>query len=204
MAADGTRVRQLTFDRGIQEVPRWSPNGRWIAFNAAPVLPWEPGFSTSIWVMRADGTATPGDDGRLRRRAGLVTGRLSAGLRPPHRRRQQVAAVYVANHDGSGLHEVVPPTAGLEHPDWSPDGRWITFNIAPEAPNDPRNARSSPCDQTVIASESFRRRRRATCSSSRCGHRTASSSLLAATIDAPASSISASSKRRPWRADRHR
>jgi TolB protein len=56
MAADGTRVRQLTFDRGIQEVPRWSPNGRWIAFNAAPVLPWEPGFSTSIWVMRADGT----------------------------------------------------------------------------------------------------------------------------------------------------
>ena len=29
----------------------------------------------------------------------------------------------------------MPPTPGLEHPDWSPDGRWITFNIAPEAPN---------------------------------------------------------------------
>jgi Tol biopolymer transport system component len=27
----------------------------------------------------------------------------------------------------------VPPRAGLEHPDWSPDGRQISFNIAPEA-----------------------------------------------------------------------
>ena len=139
MAADGTRVRQLTFDRGIQEVPRWSPTGRWIAFDAAPVLPWEPGFSTSIWVMRADGTqprqvTTDGfdvepvwsPDGLQ-----LAFARLIDDV-------NGVAAVYVVNRDGSGLHEVVPPTAGLEHPDWSPDGRWITYNIAPEAQNDPQ------------------------------------------------------------------
>jgi WD40-like Beta Propeller Repeat len=38
------------------------------------------------------------------------------------------------NRDGTGLREVVPSTFGLEHPDWSPDGRWISFNIAPEVP----------------------------------------------------------------------
>ncbi|HET8862277.1 MAG TPA: hypothetical protein VFM94_03405, partial [Solirubrobacterales bacterium] len=43
-------------------------------------------------------------------------------------------AIYVMNRDGTHLREVVPPTLGLEHPDWSPDGRWITFNIAPEVP----------------------------------------------------------------------
>jgi WD40 repeat protein len=39
------------------------------------------------------------------------------------------------NTDGTGLREVVPPLADLEHPDWSPDGRWITFSIEPPAPN---------------------------------------------------------------------
>ena len=139
MAADGTRVRQLSFDRGIQEVPRWSPNGRWIAFNAAPVLPGEPGFSTSIWLMRADGT----------QRRQVTTDGFDVepvwspdGLQLAFARliddANGVAAVYVVNRDGTGLHEVVPPTAGLEHPDWSPDGRWITFNIAPEAQNEPQ------------------------------------------------------------------
>lgn len=29
---------------------------------------------------------------------------------------------------------MVAPRAGLEHPDWSPDGRTITFNVSPENP----------------------------------------------------------------------
>jgi hypothetical protein len=37
----------------------------------------------------------------------------------------QLAAVYVVNVDGSHLHRVVAARAGLEHPDWSPDSRWI-------------------------------------------------------------------------------
>jgi hypothetical protein len=42
---------------------------------------------------------------------------------------RQLEGIYVINSDGSGLREVVAPRAGLEHPDWSPDGRSITFNI---------------------------------------------------------------------------
>jgi dipeptidyl aminopeptidase/acylaminoacyl peptidase len=49
----------------------------------------------------------------------------------------QLEAIYVINSDGTGLREVVAPRAGLEHPDWSPDGKSIvsdaiSFNIAPE------------------------------------------------------------------------
>jgi hypothetical protein len=45
----------------------------------------------------------------------------------------------VVNTDGTGLHQVVAPRSGLEHPDWAPQGAggWITFNIAPEAPDAP-------------------------------------------------------------------
>lgn len=43
----------------------------------------------------------------------------------------QLEGIYVINSDGSGLREVVAPRAGLEHPDWSPDGRSIMFNIEP-------------------------------------------------------------------------
>lgn len=44
----------------------------------------------------------------------------------------QLEAIYVMNSDGTGLREVVAARPALEHPDWSPDGRSITFNIAPE------------------------------------------------------------------------
>ena len=47
----------------------------------------------------------------------------------------QLEAIDVINTDGTHLRQVVPPLADLEHPDWSPNGTWITFNIAPEAPN---------------------------------------------------------------------
>ena len=136
MDPNGRHVRQLTFGKGIQEVPKWSPDGRWITFDASPDFPDEPGFHTDIWTMRADGTGarqlTSGafdvepvfsPDGR-RIAFGRITGVDAQGF--------QLEAVYVINTDGTHLREVVPPLADLEHPDWSPDGAWISFNIAPE------------------------------------------------------------------------
>jgi Tol biopolymer transport system component len=56
MDPNGRHVRQLTFGEGIQEVPKWSPDGRWITFDASPDFPDAPGFHTDIWIMRADGS----------------------------------------------------------------------------------------------------------------------------------------------------
>ncbi len=51
-AADGT-VHQLTSDPGLETgVPRWSPDGKTIAFNRQPS---KPGAAEDIWMMEADG-----------------------------------------------------------------------------------------------------------------------------------------------------
>jgi len=133
----GRHMRQITFGAGFQEVPKWSPSGRLITFDASPVLPDVPGFHTSIWVMRADGSHARQVTYRgfdvepvfspdsLKIAFGRITGINANG--------DQLEALYVVDVDGSHLHRVVAPTAGLEHPDWSPNGRWISFNIAPEA-----------------------------------------------------------------------
>ena len=134
MDSHGRNMRQLTYGEGIQELPKWSPDGRWIAFNASTQFPDEPGFHTDLWIMRADGSHK-----RRLTRDSFDTepvfspdGRRIAFARITDAVEFQVA-IYVVRTDGTHLREVVPPTFGLEHPDWSPDGRWITFNIAPEA-----------------------------------------------------------------------
>jgi Tol biopolymer transport system component len=137
MDPNGHRVRQLTFGPAIQEIPEWSPDGRRIAFGASPILPGEPGFHTDIWIMRADGThkrqlTSGGFDGEP---VFSPDGRRIAFARITHDAEIADAAIYVMNTDGSHLRQVVPSTFGLEHPDWSPDGRWISFNIAPTTPD---------------------------------------------------------------------
>ena len=142
---DGTGFRQLTFGVGIQEVPRYAPDGRHIVFDASALSPDDPTFTTDIWVMNADGShprqVTQGGfdvepayspDGRY-----IVFGRIFGPTSPTDIYQQE--AVYVVRTDGTGLREVVPPTAELEHPRWSPDGRLLTFNIAPEAEDVPNN-----------------------------------------------------------------
>ena len=122
MDPNGRHVRQLTFGPAIQEIPEWSPDGRWITFGAAPIFPGEPGFHTDIWIMRANGShkrqlTRGGFDGEP---VFSPDGRRIAFARITNDAEFEVA-IYVMNRDGSHLREVVPPTLGLEHPDWSPE-----------------------------------------------------------------------------------
>jgi Tol biopolymer transport system component len=137
MAADGRDVRQLTFGATIQEVPKWSPDGRWITFDASRLALDDPAFSTSIWIMRADGSKARqltsdgfdvepvfSPDGSQ-----IAFARIT-GTSPSN---TQLSAIYVVNTDGTQLRQIVAALPGLEHPDWSPDSRWVSFNIAPDA-----------------------------------------------------------------------
>ena len=134
---DGRHRTTLTSAAGVQESPKWSPDGESIAYNGFPFPVDEANFEISIRVMGADGSdprqltygaldvePVSSPDGTR-----IAFGRI-AGDSPDG----QLEAIYVINSDGTGLREVVAPRAGLEHPDWSPDGRLITFNIAPENP----------------------------------------------------------------------
>jgi TolB protein len=131
---DGTGRRQLTNELGVEEIPSWSPDGTHIAYDAGD--PNQPDFSTSIWLIRSDGTqarqlTTDGfdvepsfaPDGRR-----IAFTRIVEDL--PVAAPQTLETVTT---DGSQIRQVVPTTDGLEHPQWSPDGHWIAFNIAPEA-----------------------------------------------------------------------
>ncbi|MDQ0826222.1 Tol biopolymer transport system component [Arthrobacter sp. B2I5] len=134
---DGGHRTTLTSAPGVQEAPKWSPDGNSIVYDGFPFPVDEANFAISIWVIDADSS----DPRQVTRNAldvepvfspdgtriafGRITGDSPDG---------QLEAIYVINSDGTGLREVVAPRAGLEHPDWSPDGRSITFNIAPENP----------------------------------------------------------------------
>jgi Tol biopolymer transport system component len=114
--ADGTALRQVTGDTAIDRVPRWSPDGEWLAFFSTR------GGPVQLWKVRADGSelqpmtdvgAVPAwsPDGRR-----LATGTLHgyAYVLDPHR----------------PWTEQVPDTLRLEGiagtafspNDWSPDG----------------------------------------------------------------------------------
>ena len=55
--ATGGSRQDLTSAPGIQETPKWSPDGQWITYGAfdPQTQDWAD-FSTSIWVMRSDGS----------------------------------------------------------------------------------------------------------------------------------------------------
>jgi TolB protein len=145
---DGGDVRVITSGRGIQEAPSWSPSGNRIVFDHSPESdPSTPGFHTRLWTMRPDGS----DARRLSmRRPGFdvepkysPNGRWIAFARllPPTKKRQLLTAIMIVGAHGGRVRRLTPwraypdqPTphdAYVEHPTWSPDSRWILFNVAP-------------------------------------------------------------------------
>ena len=116
--ATGGSRQDLTSAPGIQETPKWSPDGQWITYGAfdPQTQDWAD-FSTSIWVMRSDGSDARRvtDDGfdvepvfspdGNQILFGRIMGDSLAG---------QLEALYVVNTDGTGLREIV-----AREPAWS-------------------------------------------------------------------------------------
>ena len=122
MNADGTNPRRLTITAaGNNLFPRWSPNGKRIAFNS------DRDGRHKIYLMNADGTEltllTPEGGGRPTwspdgRRIAFTSRFADTGT---------ATAIAVIDVDGTKLTYLTHNDASDGHPDWSPDGRRIAF-----------------------------------------------------------------------------
>jgi len=112
MNADGSRKRKLTRDRGFDDYPTWSPDGRRIAFLRGR------GARGQLYVVNADGSGL-----RNLMRIGSPAFSYSHVVWSPDGRTIHFGR-YLISTDGSGARKLpyIPLIAV-----WSPDGRQIAF-----------------------------------------------------------------------------
>jgi Tol biopolymer transport system component len=145
MRPDGTDVRKLTDSIGFSGHPSWSPDGRWVIFDADRA---DYPRSQGLYVIRSDGT------GGLRRVTSLPAtsfwqelGRFSpdgsriafdegrGGNVLTNHREGAVAgeqfAVFTVRPDGTDRRQLTDWGAHCGDPDWSPDGTRIVCGGQP-------------------------------------------------------------------------
>jgi Tol biopolymer transport system component len=127
--ANGTHLTRLSHNPCLPDTcPNdlegvWSPDGRWIAFSRFDDRDPDP---DALFKMQADGSHVS-----LVTARGTEPGWSPDGERLSYVRRTQSGgiAIFTARLDGTHERQVSPWRlhAG-DHPDWSPDGRWIVFH----------------------------------------------------------------------------
>ena len=139
--ADGSGLRVLTHDKVTELSPKWSPDGREIAYIRSTAK-----GSSQVWLMSAEGSHRRP---LTRLRAVQLYGSSAMpSLDWSPTGRQIVVAAYPPDPDNNGgpqhlylantrtgafaqLTSGTSMTTNDEDPTWSPDGRWIAFRRAP-------------------------------------------------------------------------
>jgi Tol biopolymer transport system component len=134
---DGSDLQQITFGAGVHEATSWSPTGMQIGFIYSPLSPDDPNFTTSIFVMNADGTnpraVTTGFFDVEPRFSPDGTRIVFSRIRKFGGNGFQQEAIFVVNADGSDPRQLTAWGLAEEHSTWSPDSQRIVFDVAKES-----------------------------------------------------------------------
>jgi Tol biopolymer transport system component len=129
--ASGGAATLLTSGPGMSELPSWSPDGSWIAYDYSPTVG-GPGFHNVLYRMNADGT-----------NPGLLGTPDTFDVQPAVSPDGTRVAFLRLNADGAfgtlwvreietGMErQLVAAGVDVETPSWSPDGRWIMYTGDP-------------------------------------------------------------------------
>jgi TolB protein len=131
MNADGSHVRQITFNEIDDDDPAWSPDGTHVVFHRDVDLLIGPDHRNwDVLTMRVSGS----DERNLTNNPGLdietnwsPNGRRIAFTRVPEGGSEEDAEVYTMHTDGSHLRRLTDNETFDGQPNWSPDGRRISF-----------------------------------------------------------------------------
>jgi Tol biopolymer transport system component len=113
---DGSEVRRLTTNAGTDAEPRWSPDGRRIAFASVRAGVRE------IWMMNADGTGQQRLTQLAREASSPDWSPDGARIAFQARRADGNWDIYVMGADGSNVTRLTSANSQVR-PRWSPDGR---------------------------------------------------------------------------------
>ena len=124
---DGSDLVQLTNDAALDRFPRWSPDGKRIAFSSSR------GGQYQIWTINPDGSG-------LQQLTRATSGSFHPVWSPDGSRMLYAdnARVFIFDVERpweSQTPEALPPwNTRLRRMSWSPDGRWVTADLPSDEP----------------------------------------------------------------------
>ena len=136
MNADGSGLRQVTYNKVDDGGPAWSPNGDRLVFHRLP----GDGSGADLWTVRVNGTGERNltRSPRISERYGVWSpdGREIVIMRRNLEGTNDTNDIYTIRPDGSHLRALINTSGDEVVPDWSPDGKRIVFQFDPP-PFDP-------------------------------------------------------------------
>jgi dipeptidyl aminopeptidase/acylaminoacyl peptidase len=182
---DGGAPRPFTRGPRRDTAPRWSPDGRWLAFVSERerktkgqlyVMPadggeplrltdlrhgvtspaWSPDGTRLAFVARVGGWEEPADEEeRARSKPPRVIDVLKYKSNGTGFVYDRPRHVFVVAADGGPARQLTDGTFDDQYPAWSPDGRWVAFTSARHADRDEDNA----CDVWIVSADGGEPRR---------------------------------------------